>query len=345
MLWPSVQYQHSKTRSNVQEPRQALSPYSQVLVDCETRDLAERTVGWGLANELFSSGEELGIDHDTSLRWTVVASVFARHCCPSGAPAASRDAAARFLSLFLHVDDAPPHMLGRLPRDGEWVGGELEPVWRAWSQEIVARCKCSGALVGNLQRSFRRCLAAIRHESTLEPLLLSLQEHWDIRRRTIFVDPYLDLWLVLLGFDDVDGVLAAFGEVRVQAVEIILLCNDLASLQRDRPGGLSPHDLNLVDTYARVRTTATDAAFEHMVTLHNVLVGRFRDTVDHLARASGGPEGEVYADLLTQVVDGHWKTLWALPDRYPGSSEVLRRLSLVRGGPATTRGGRTRDSA
>jgi hypothetical protein len=294
------------------------SRYQKALEDPLVADLVYDTCDWFLNRSDADVSEPVA-------RLITVACVYARLCAPASATLRAFQVAARFTFLFFLVDDAEKPEL-----DGErWAIGRFTPAMAAWRSEFVEQEAASPALVVALSRSFHDYLQARRSEHAQKSLLMTVEQHWAFRRRTIFMDPYLDHWMISLAIDPHRLDAGAFGDARQIATDIVLLSNDLGSTDRDQAGGQSPDDLNLVDTYAREEGATRAATVTRLVELHNQLVGRFRGAIARAGSRKPGPDADRYAELLTGVVDGNLASLHALDFRYRNVGAVLAALERV----------------
>jgi hypothetical protein len=260
----------------------------------------------------------------------VVASVYANLCAPSVVTARQYDLAARFTMLFFYVDDAPASELPSLVAANEpWSVGRITPALRAWFADFHEFEGCAPHLRENLVRSYHGYLRARGDELASKAQAMAIDEHWAFRRQTIFMDPYIDHWMILLGIDLAQVSLDAFAEIRRLGTDVVLLSNDLGSVERDVDGGESPDDLNLVDTYARERGWSRSETVERLIELHNQMVDEVRASLTAM-NLPVGTAAATYADLLSGIVDGNLATLHALKFRYPGIAAILKQLRTVR---------------
>lgn len=302
-----------------------LAPFEPFLADPVARDITHRTLAWVREHGVFE-GDRLA----NSARLVVVASIYARLCAPAAATRRHYEVAAIFTLLFFYVDDAPASELPELLRGGEpWSVGRLTPSLRAFLADFREREACSPVLRDDLDRSYHAYLSARRAELGHKARPLSVEEHWAFRRKTIFMDPYIDHWMILLGIDPAELDLPAFAAARRISTDIVLLSNDLGSVDRDRPGGESPDDLNLVDAYVLERGLARGETVESLIGLHNEMVDRLRAALEAAIDARRTTSAERYADLLTGITDGNLGSLKALKFRYTGIAATLRRLATV----------------
>lgn len=280
------------------------------------------TLGWLAAASGFDLAGERKVAGLAS-----VASVYADLCAPRGASPRQHDLVARFTLLFFLVDDASEgEVPNLLASDAPWSIGRYTDALRVWLVEFPEREAGHPRLRLRFAHAYHDYLAARRAEHAQGARVLGLEEHWEFRRRTIFMDPYLDLWLLLFGVD-LDAIAeASFAEARGLAVDLVLLANDLASAERDSKTGASPDDLNLIHTYARVHAESESLAVERLIAHYNGLVERYRAVTARALAERPGPHAESYVEILNGVVDGNIASVRALGSRYPGSEPTLQRL-------------------
>jgi hypothetical protein len=260
-----------------------------------------------------------------------VASVYAKYCAPSSASHRAHSVVARFTLLFFLVDDATEGELPKLLSDAtKWSIGRYTPALRRWLEEFPDQAQAHPRLRERFAQAYHDYLAARRAEHLNKSQPLDIEAHWAFRRRSIFMDPYLDLWMILGGVDLDALAEPAFAEARVLAVDLVLLANDLASAERDSASGASPDDLNLIHSYARHYAESEARALERLVALHNRLAAQYLGTLARARDARTGRHSAHYADILSGVVQGNVASVLALGFRYPGAADVMRRLSAVR---------------
>lgn len=256
----------------------------------------------------------------------LVAATYGTNCAPTSAPAGAFDGATRFILLFLLLDDAAKEdalALVATP-DQLWTIGRFTPALRSW----LASCeddllRASPTLRERFTGYFHDYLRARANELSAPDRPKGLEAHWAFRRRTIFLEPYIDLWMILLGISP--DVERSFPNARPQVIDVVLLANDLGSIERDTAGGEAPDDLNLVTTLAAEVGCSRDEAVARLIVQHDELVAELRRS---LAGARDGAE-TAYADLLAGMVDGNLDSLLSLGFRYPGAGAILGRLDRV----------------
>ena len=283
----------------------------------EATALARRTLAWAEAH-----GVRLG----APARSTAVAASYAHNCAPAALRVTERrsDLAARFILLFLAIDDAEPERVRALLAErGRWAVGDLTPAIASFLAELEPdRGAADPSVWQRFEASYHDYLEARLHELDAPTRPDSIAAHWAFRRRTIFLEPYIDLWMILLGI--ADEAVAPLTLARAGVVDVVLLANDIGSFERDLKSGEAPDDLNLVDTYSREQGTSRETAAAALIARHNELVRGLR--ADLGSPAAGG---EAYADVLRGMADGNLASLRALRFRYPDKVAMLDRLERV----------------
>lgn len=305
-----------------------LSPFAEALREPGVARLANDTLHWLKV----SSSIDLGATSERSVPALVaVASVYARLCAPAGASQRDYDVLARFTLLFFLVDDAAlDEVPDLLAENRPWSIGRYTGALRTWLAETHELTAAKVGLRERFAHAYHDYLAARRAEHAHQAAPLGVDEHWAWRRRSIFMDPYLDLWLIIEGVELAELAQQPFAAARALAVDLVLLANDLASVERDAQGGASPDDLNLVHSYARAYGEAEPAALERLIQLHNEMVERYRAALALAIAARPGPHALSYAEILTGVVEGNVAAVRALGFRYPGAEPVMQRLISAR---------------
>ncbi len=305
----------------------AFAAHSHCLADPEARALTLRTLDWATQNGVLSASR-----HRAPEVLVLVASVYAHLCAPKRLVPGSLDIAARFTLLFFYIDDAPTEGLAAFVSDAaDWSIGPLTSAMKAWQADLRARGTPPRSLDAAFTKSFHDYIRARRIEPEASRKDMSIEDHWAIRRRTIFMDPYLDQWLISSNIDTESFATSSFDEARRLGTDIVLLSNDLGSVERDVAEGVAPDDLNLVDTYARARSASRRETVEHLVPFHNEMVSAYKASLARALEREPAPAARDYADLLTGVVDGNLASLWTLDFRYRGVDDILTRLDWIEG--------------
>lgn len=302
------------------------APFAETLREPALAQLAEATWTW---LEACAGVDVVGERRLPAL--VTVASVYASLCAPTDASARDFDVVARFTLLFFLIDDAE---LAELPdllaTDAAWAIGRYTPGLRAWLADFREQAAAPAPLQRRFAHAYHDYLAARKAEHLHQSRPPNVAEHWAFRRRSIFMDPYLDLWMILRGVDPSALAEAEFAEARALAVDLVLLANDLGSAERDSQSGASPDDLNLIHSYAREHRESEAAALERLLALYNDLAARYRMVREQAVRARPTSEARRYADLLNGVVEGNVASVLALGFRYPSAAPIMKRLTSVR---------------
>lgn len=288
--------------------------------------LAEATWRW--------LAECAGVDREAERRLpalVTVASVYATLCAPSDASPRDFDVVARFTLLFFLVDDAAlTELPDLLAADAAWSIGRHTPALRVWRADFHEQAAAPSELRERFAGAYHDYLAARKAEHLHQSRPPNVAEHWAFRRRSIFMDPYLDLWMILRHVDPAAIAEAHFAEARALAIDLVLLANDLGSAERDSKSGASPDDLNLIHSYAREHQESEAATIERLLALYDDLARRYRAAASQAITACPTEDARRYLDLLSGVIEGNVASVLALGFRYPGAAPLMKRLSAVR---------------
>ncbi|MEQ1500730.1 MAG: terpene synthase family protein [Myxococcota bacterium] len=267
------------------------------LNELDAAALADRIAAW--------SDGALGARHDALAS---VAAAYTRACAPPAPTARSLDVVGRLIQVFLWVDDLAVDPRSTVATDA----------FDRWRTDAAPERSTAPEVSAHLDDALRAYLDA-RARELGGPL--SLDEHWAVRRHTIFLEPFYDGWAICTGITP--PTLRTLLQARALTTDVVILENDLASVGRDAAGGLAPDDLNLVRATSTASGASVDEAIDLLVEQHERLVRRLQG---ELAGRTG--DDAVYATLLRGIVVGNMRCLRVLRARYPGASEVLRRLSV-----------------
>ncbi|MCH9682890.1 MAG: terpene synthase family protein [Deltaproteobacteria bacterium] len=301
----------------------ALSPFGKLLVAPRLRALAERTLGWAWEIQLLDPGAD-------STKITVVSCVYAHLCRPTTATDRQLDIAARLCLLFFCIDDAEPDELTDLTTPTKlWDVGPLTPYLARWRAEFVEMERAAASVTACFTQGFHDYLRHRAEEPASRGRALPLAEHWTCRRQTVFIDPYVDQWILSMGLSPNRIAHPAFDRCRRIVIDVVLIANDLGSLERDRVGGEAEHDLNLVHTYMRDNGWSEAGTVEHLTRMHNELIAEFRRASRVAVAELGTDDAAAFADVMCGIIDGNRAALGVLHFRYPGIAEVVARLDTV----------------
>lgn len=260
------------------------------------------------------------------------AGTFAYYCAPTRADDRLRDNAARFLAVFLHVDDAAPEQVRAWIRSGDpWRGHDALPGLSEWFDQAAELRTCAPHLVERLRASFADYLRARCEELDVRASTSSVDDAWHLRARTFFSLPYIDHWLAALDLD-VDRLdRPEVEQFTGLATELAFLLNDLVSIEKDAADGGTSRDLNVVSVYQRSNGAPLPEVVAHFVAVHNRKVDEYRALAAMLRREASQGLAD-YVDLVTSaVVEGNRVAHEVLlPLRYPMSrTGVMTRLRSV----------------
>lgn len=305
----------------------------------------ERTLLWMRAHHLFGSLENTR----EYQKQAVVAATFGYLCAPRRAEDGARQRAARFTAIFLYLDDTTSKSvmsdsqwhtfhasLIDLLRDRRAADGAEHAAVAEWLAELRAIGQGAPSALCDFERSFLDYCLSLDEERRADPAAMSEQEFLALRRRTIFVEPVLDHWRVVMGLEVPVAapfraeLLAAQGMAR----DLVILANDLGSLVRD--AGSETTEKNVILHRAQHRGERLEAAAERAVTEYNTRVAELQRALADIADSerSGAAWSAPLADLLAGLVDGDLDSMELLVQRYDRSESWLRGLHRVRPAPA-----------
>jgi hypothetical protein len=272
-------------------------------IDDTHERLMREVLAWMCSHRLFGDPRE----HErTYAQEALVAATFGYLCSAAHVGEAQWRLAAKFTAIFLYLDDT---------RDPD----DAHPAIAEWLHELE-RIGAGRSALADFRVSFADYQASLVEERRLSLSALAREDYLALRRRTIFVEPYLDHWRVLAGID-VDPELPARELLcagQGLARELIILANDLGSLVRDTTAEQT--EMNLVVRDAR-QLGSLDAAIDQAVAEYNAIAVQLRELVRQ-ANASL----PALAQLLARVVDGNNETMKLLGRRYTQSTALLERL-------------------
>lgn len=249
---------------------------------------------------------------------------------------------ARFLVLFFLLDDASSveqEDFIRVLRQGDLACTRDHGLVRLYNDLFSNLDVLSSSSVG--RRRFEISLIEMSEgmwsERCSDATLVDEEFMFSTRRRSVGVEAYLDSWLVAKKIEFTDrqeAELSMAAELRRLSVDLVILANDLASLEKDlahsrvEPAAVDP---NLVLIRAR-RTRSIELAVGEVVQMYNECIRAFKEKETRLLE-SAVPLSELgveYLQLLKNNIDGNaegHRRLVAI--RYPGAMERLSALSTV----------------
>lgn len=266
-------------------------------------------LGWMRGHRLFGDPIER---ESLYLEQALVAATFGYLCSAADVREAELLRAAQFTAIFLYFDDHTACVDDDVehPAIGEWLA-ELERIGNG------------GSALADFRLSFADYRASLEQERDLDRSTLAREDYLRLRRRTIFVEPYLDHWRVSLGIDvDPEAPtreLLATGQSLAR--DLIMLANDLGSLVRDTTAEHGEMNLIVRDAERLGSIDPLGAATDRAIAEYNKLAGQLRELMPELDAK--------LARLLTRVVDGNLATMKLLTRRYAQSTPLLARLLLI----------------
>ena len=285
-------------------------------LDARHRASTLDAIAWATLHQMFAPAD---VD-----KQALNASTFGYLCRPAVCTDRQLCLATRYALLFFYLDDTPGHTLAsRLDRSDPCRTLRSCPAGAAWLDDHRELARCSDAVRRDFERSLADYLQSLIDERDADPQHLTLDEHWDLRRRSVFVDTWIAQWIVSLDLrPPFDGAPA---RARALCVDLVILSNDLGSLHRDAAAG-PDGELNLVHTYARTRGCSEREAVAAVIDDYNRQADEVRRILSGL---SSDPELSSYADLIRGVIDGNLRAMMMLAHRYPEAQERLAALQPI----------------
>lgn len=281
---------------------------------------------------LFGGVESHG---DTYVEKAMVAATFGR-LCSIDVDYAAYTRAAQFTAIFLYLDDTTnPDVMSsahwqtfhsELLRALEEGESESHAALSAWLRDLEAASgTAESPALRDFQQGFEDYCRSLSDERTMDVARSSDAEFLQLRRRTIFVEPFIDHWRVSAGIevstDDPEREKLLQG--RALARDLIILANDLGSLARDSTSETT--EMNLVLHYGN-RMGSAEAGVARAVDEYNALLREFEAMI---ARGSEQAWFRPYVALLCRVIEGNLDTMLLLGRRYAESSIWLARLDRL----------------
>jgi hypothetical protein len=285
-------------------------------LDARHRALTRDAIDWATRHQMF--------DPSQVEKQAANASTFGYLCRPAACSDRQLWLATSYALLFFYLDDTP----------AQTIAARLDPAdpcrtlrtcsaGAAWLDDHRELALCTHAVREDFERSLAEYLQSLTDERATDPARVTLEEHWQLRRRSVFVDTWIAQWLVSLDFRaSLEGDPA---QARALCIDLVILSNDLGSLHRDTAAG-SDGELNLVHTYARTRSCSEHEAVA-------AIIADYNRSADELLRIVCGiasdPALASYADLIRGVVDGNLRAMMILAQRYARAQELLAALRPI----------------
>ncbi|MCX4881394.1 hypothetical protein [Streptomyces sp. NBC_00847] len=118
-----------------------------------------------------------------------------------------------------------------------------------------------------------------------------------------------------------------------QTVDLVSLCNDIGSIERERPRPGHRQELNLIWQEAVTKHVGVDELIDLAIDRYNVKGSAFATTVNQLmsqATTAGTPWLAEYAALLKREVNGNLEAhRYLVQQRYPGATHRLQALHTI----------------
>ncbi len=322
-------------------PSRASSPVDRMpmqrLAEIEDSERAPDQAAGGLRTTIVSwlTTHNAAPDNSSADRIATVAASFAVFCSPKTASFHELSLGAKFIAMFFLVDDAIDadvvrhryhvETLLESGRDSETCSS-LERLLA----DIIKELGSFGVATRAFVESWRCTCVAVEQERQLEGCMISAEQLFEVRQQTIAVHPYIYLWYVMRGIDLSPHEHAITTRLRYLVAEEVILCNDLASVEKDqREGSNEPNYLLFLQRTPGVRSIASAATL--LVQRYNRQLREIDAERDTCLAVQPGARMEQIIQLALMLVDGNVKASRRMVShRY--SDDGLHRLLLLNPG-------------
>jgi hypothetical protein len=235
----------------------------------------------------------------TSLMWT-------RWCSPKESTNEQRCIAGADLAMFFFaIDDELGEDRMLLYDDVQELldGTNSRPTSEYFrgAENILRRMGDFGLPLDRYINSRKNLLAKYRLRHTLSKGgQISFSDYLEIRKVTIYIDQWLDMWEILgdfyLGTDELERL----SNLKRKLVLWHVLKNDLVSVERDRDANTP----NLVYLYEAQHGIGHDEAYVRLEEQSSAAIETFREELDNLRREQLNEKLEIYMNLLQVCYEG-----------------------------------------
>ena len=274
--------------------------------------------------DLFPEGFDLWIGQFGGLREQIspvlyTSLMWVRWCSPLECTDAQRCIAGADLALFFFsIDDASGRGRLRLYTDVQELLDGRNPrpdsdFFRG-AEDILNRMREFGLPLDRYIESRKELLAQYRTRLALgNGETISFTDYLNVRKVTIYIDQWLDMWEVLGDFMLDEGELERVSKLKDALVLWHVLKNDLVSVERDRKAGI-PNLVSLRAAELGIDSNEASRRLEHQASSAQ---GAFLEETRNLQRVGLSPKLKKYAALLTNCYDGGVRNYCHVnPERY-----------------------------
>lgn len=267
-----------------------------------------------------------------------ITAAFDACCAPDGSTVSDSLVSAKCCLLFFLIDDGTIGQLDGFARfletDASNAGDEPNESIACFTS-LLPELRRRGRPVARWLDACRAWVAHTQEEQRFVVTELTFDDYLPYREHTIFFATYAECWAIVLGLAVPASAEQALrrSDLRGLAVRIIILANDLGSLDGDAcppADGTELVDINSVLLRARALGSRR-AAVGEAVERHNHDVDEFHSRAHRLLREHG-PEPQLVGQvqLLRSIVNGNLAaTRHLVPERYTGGQAHLGDLRTI----------------
>ncbi len=239
-----------------------------------------------------------------------ISASFVDLCSPRDATHEELNLAAKFVALFFLLDDADTVAVAehRDHVDRMIAAPDAEP--RAPFDRLLSSISHELRAANAPDRLFFACwrdtCAAIEKERRTGGEMVSLEELCEVRQDSAAAHPYIHLWFAMRRLDLREDELRATLRLRRLAVEQIMLCNDLGSIDKDMKEGAAEPNYALFVLRER-GLPSIEAAVDDLVERYNRQIDTLAAERRALLAQHPGDRMAQLLNLVLMSVDGNWQ--------------------------------------
>ncbi|GGO93388.1 terpene synthase family protein [Wenjunlia tyrosinilytica] len=315
-----------------------LAAYEPRLVDELHAEVFHNLARWSLASCTCGTSPERHVEQ------SYIAATFCAFCLPPHASLREALIAAKCCLLFFLVDDGSTRLLSGfvdfLEADTKQANSEPAQCLVALLDEMTAH-DCG---TEDLKSNIHEWAVSMAAEQDLVHDSVAYEDHYTLRKHTIFVSCLVSCWISLLGIDLSSRHSSVCDGLVDLAIRMVILANDLGSINTDstnihsaNTGRATPgHNGTLVDINSVLLRSSSSRSYDQAVleaiSQYNSYVIEFRKRARLLLNPSAPPDSQMekFLPVVRNIVNGNLAgTRHLVAERYEGSSRQLSRLHLI----------------
>lgn len=273
-----------------------------------------------------------GRPNDDAIKEAFLSCTFDFFCAPPHVTAPQHALSLRFLDIFFKADDAPQKVLEEL---ADWMyspQGLPASLLASRCDSLLCDLHQAGCHVDLFKDALRLMCLSMRDEREMDKSSMTEEQFHHLRRHTVAVPSYTEIWRSILGLKPSEGLHAALQRAGVAfaACQLVYIVNDLGSFERDVKNARNPElaDSNFVLMLAR-DLPSEEAGIDEAIRRHNKIVHDFQSAERQLLGSKHGKDPCLlgYLEILRCTINGNLAaTRHLVPMRYPNSEKRLAAL-------------------